>query len=570
LNVYSVRSLALSKVRSLSVKDLENTKSPQYDDFVCALVAHEFFRQIDDKASARVSRLPSKQKEGFMKWLMDDPALLRQFVEIGPIHPYNPAFLADWAEIWEKRKSSRTGFGQRVAIALAHANACGHLENHIVRQPLKALERYDWLVKSEAAGLFLRDMKKISLSDLRYIAGARFSNEDLEWCQKYYTTTPVHWKSADKVWVGCGVTPYRTWRNLPNGKRAHVSQSKLFYENNTQSIPVYAKYGGQCVPVARTGAAFCAAAGTPAFLVGQPGHLAFIWKGANGKWECGYNVAGWHNSWEYKGDMPWHGPPELVAVYEKFHADKASARQSLLYLWLGNATPDRSAKIGFYKTSLEKSARNYTALAGLLGLFSNRSGNQQALRDFLFAKVFPFYGETPLVVEETLRGSLFANHVRGTSGKTREAFLARGGALFANSQNTHSREDSVGVAALRFFLRYSSAKLPAGDPRAEHGSFLLYLSTPKTAELRTVLNELLTYVKATLPNKALSAQYFGFVEELLKRNLYLKPNALAFVETLKNKNGTFQDPRAPEWALRIKTLQRDQPHQTKRPRPKKK
>jgi hypothetical protein len=565
LNVASARSLAFSKIRALSIKDLENTKSPKYDDYVCALAAHEFFRQINSKAADLLLRLPSKQTTGFMKWLVEDPSLLRQFVEIGPIHPYNPAFLADWAEIWEKRPSSRKGFGQRAALALAHANACGHLENHIVRQPLKALERYDWMVKSETAGLFLRNMKEVSLSDLRYIAGARFSNEDLEWCQNYYTTNSVSWKTADKIWQGCGVTQYRTWRDIAKGKRVHVSHSKLFYEKNTQSIPVYAKYGGQCVPVARTGAAFCAAAGTPAFLVAQPGHLAYMWKRTNGKWECGYSMFGWQNSWEYKGDMPWHGPPELIDVYEKFHADKASAQKSLLFLWLGNAVLDRPAKIAFYKMALERSAFNYDALLRLLGQFSNQSGSQKLLLDFLFEKVLSAYSETPLVVEELMRRDLFGHHVRGVSAKTREAFLSRGGALFAKSINTHGKENAVSAAALRFFLRYSSAKLSGGDPRTEHGRFLLHLRTTRSAERHLVLNELLVFVKSTLSNKELSAQYFGFVEELLKQSLYWKPQVLAFLGTLRNKDGTLQDSRVPEWETRIKALpceQRRQPTQT--------
>jgi hypothetical protein len=569
LNISGIRSALAAKTALAIQKGLDKKDAKEYNERVYAIVAHEFFRRIDPRTMQQVQKKHRKHAPDFLRWLAETPEVMLEFIELGPTPYVESSFLSDWAEIWQKYPESRTGAGRTLAVALAHANLCGHMNNHIVRHNISAVERYGWLAKSLKANAFLRDVKTMSHFDLRFVAGARFSDKDLEWCQNYYATRPVSWKSPDRVHLAMRETTYRQ----RNSKGVHVSQSKVFYEGNAQSIPVYVKYGGMCVPVSRTGVAFCSAAGVPAFLVVQPDHLAFYWKDTGGRWRGGNDIRGWQNSREYLGDMPWHGTPAVILLYDQFHSDLGKSRESLLYSWLGNgaaALNQPAQRFALYKTAVEKDPLNYEAVESLLGMFSARSANAKQIREFMFSNVFPAYKEHPFVTELILGSALMDGYLRHERDQiVRRAHVVRIGTVFAKSEGRPAF-DSQRVAVLRFFLRNSSLRVDTGahadslDARVR-----AYLRGEKSLDERSVLNELGLWVRATLADKTMSEQMFSYIEDLVRRDVNLKLSAQRQVELLAEK-GCAKDvsERVAAWVKRLAAIERPKP-ETKRAKPKK-
>jgi len=371
------------------------------------------------------------------------------FCELGPTNP-NCGFLRDWAEIWQKRPASRSGLGLRAATVLAHLNANGRLYNNLhLNSPVNTLERYDWFMKSAATGgAFLRDPNKLSNFDLRHVLGALVSNADLEWCQKNYTQNPSSWKSADKIWQFYHSIRYRQ----RNDKGIHLSAFRAFYENNPQSIEIYSRYGGTCMAQARTGNAYCAAAGVPTFLVTQPNHMAFYWKDTVGNWRRGNEFHGWAWSREYRGVLPWHGTAALAFLYDEFHASLEKSRDSLLLMWLADTIPNFSTRrTELYKAALAKHPLNYEALYALIAMNGSRPLSAENALAFLKGNILAHYAGHPLVVEQILRESIFSSLRTSKNRRLRYDYWGSVISYFSRAQS-HPSSDAPTIACLRFLV----------------------------------------------------------------------------------------------------------------------
>jgi hypothetical protein len=354
-----IKDRVAQKVSGFSNASVKDDKLLESKEFVFAVTANEFFQRISAEEIRLFGKKNPRKTGEFLAWLCQNPEVMLQFNEIGPLLGRASTYFNEWEEIYQQRPESREGLGRRAALTVAHANACGQLYNHLQGPKVSALSRYDWFMKSSKDGVFLRDVKSLSHFDLRFVVGGLFSNEDLEWCQKRYREPSFRWKDAENIFRGYRIVSYRKI----NKEGVPLSQRFKFYGNKPQSIPGYAEYGGVCVALSRTGSAFCCAAGVPTFMVLQPNHLAFMWKSKSGHWNTGNDIRGWNFSREYKNELPWHGTPTLVFLYDTFHGDTEKSRESLLYTWLAKtARNSTTRRLEIYKKALQKSPYNYEAL----------------------------------------------------------------------------------------------------------------------------------------------------------------------------------------------------------------
>jgi hypothetical protein len=328
-----------------------------------------------------------------------------------------------------------------------------------------------------------------------------------------------------------------------------------------------------CVPVSRTGVAFCSAAGVPAFLVVQPDHLAFYWKDTGGRWRGGYDILGWHNSREYLGDMPWHGTPAIMLLYDAFHSDLGKSRESLLYSWLGNSAGSLnqfSHRFALYKTALEKNPLNYEAVDALLAMCRPQSTNAKQARELMFSCVFPAYKEHPLIIELILRNPVLEGYMKRELGLLgRRVYLARIGDVFAKSEGRPTF-DSHRFAALRFFVENSSFRVDtSANKNSLDARVRTYLREDKNLNRYVVVSEIVLWIRATLADKTLSEQMFGFLEELVRRDVNLKQTVQRQLLSLAEKGcAPERSERVADWVKRIGAIERPKP-EPNRPKRKK-
>lgn len=534
VNLVNIRTMLLQRVHELADPALKEAGTGWNNDFVYATVAHEFFRRINDEDFISLRKKDRKQTEAFLRWLYNNPEVMLNFVEIGPTPQNSRMFFSDWFDIWVQRPESREGMGRKAAIAVAHARACGLIRNHMGPTPptLTTLARYDWFMNSAKKKVFLRNVAELSHFDLRFVLGAVFSNEDLEWCQNRYQAPGFQWKSADQLHSSYHLTRYRE----KNASGASPNNGKVFYEKKPETIQVYTEYGGVCVQVSRTGGAFCLAAGIPVFLVTQPDHLAFFWKNTKGRWCAGNDISGWNFSEDYQGVLPWRGPAATIFLYDKFHSDLKTSRESLIHTWAGNALPHPlSRRISFYRKALQKNAFNLEALRALTWAGAASNTGREEIRSFVFDTTLPLLSEHPLVLEDFVKNRRYANYFQGsTSRKSAAEYQERVYKLIALGKG-----NSATVAATRFFLWSNPPMRVNFGNRSDflHPKISEHLKNAVMDE-KKAMEALQLPLSASMNNTAIAGRFFEYYLLVIKRKPALKSNAVHFLSSMKVDDST--------------------------------
>ena len=568
LGLVEIQRILRAKVTELTPKVLGQTgkkltslerEKIATPDFVFAVSANEFFRNVNPADFKKLTRNDRKQVAKFLRWLFSNPEVFLQFNELGPI-PHevatakeSPAWFSEWFELYTRRADSRKGLGRKAAIVLAQVNACGKIYHNPAEKTLPAkdiLARFAWFMKSASEKIFLSDVDKMSAADLRFILGTHFSLTDLIWCQNRMNQPGFQWKHADTIAKSHRLVSYRS----KNDNNVHISDTHKFYEGNPLTIETYTRYGGTCVAVSRTGAAFCTAAGIPVFLALQPNHLAFFWKDSTNAWHGGNSLAGWHFSSDQKRLLPWPGIPEKVILYDEFHRDKQSARESLLLTQAArNERPASPNCLALNMRALEINAQNYEALEGLLQIFST-TGNRNTmdnLREYLLGSGLAGFEKHPLVLLEALENSKFGTLLQTTKSRKEYApFCTEIYDRFARAANI-ALPGAADVATIRFYARiFPGIQQKLND--VHHPSEMLkrlkdHLASlppnaiaPTLSELELLLFSQFTSLARTTTtpssvytnSQQTAASFFSLYLMLCERSPRHKKNALQFLNTL--------------------------------------
>ncbi|MDR2512952.1 MAG: hypothetical protein LBD01_04055 [Puniceicoccales bacterium] len=542
--------------KKLTARERKKIAEP---DFVFAVSSNEFFRNVTPADFKRLAKRDRKQVAEFLRWLFSNPEIFLQFNELGPI-PHkeanakeSPPWFSEWFELYTRREDSRKGLGRKAAIALAQVNACGKIYRNSIDKALPAkdvLERFSWFMKSASEGIFLSDVDKMSAGDLRFILGTHFSLTDLIWCQNRMNQPGFQWKSADTIAQSYRLVPYRS----KNANNVHISDTHKFYEGNPLTIETYTRYGGTCVAVSRTGAAFCAAAGVPVFLALQPNHLAFFWKNSEGIWHGGNNLAGWHFSIDQKRLIPWPGIPEKVILYDEFHRDKRKIRESLLLTQAArNERPASPTHIALNMRALEMNAQNCEALEELLQIFSTTTDRKTINRlcEYLLDSGLSGFEKYPLILLDALENSKFITLLQATKSRKEYARLC-GGIYnrFARAEKT-ALPGAADIATIRFYARiFPGIKGKLNDVhhlsemrkhlKTHHTTLSPNSIAPSMSELELLLSsqfEPIGKIDLTTPHvhknsRQTAANFFSIYSMLCERSPRHKRTALQFLDTL--------------------------------------
>ncbi|MDR3228997.1 MAG: hypothetical protein LBT53_06265, partial [Puniceicoccales bacterium] len=246
-----------------------------------------------------------------------------------------------WAAIWQSdpdsRKHGSLWFNAAIGGALAADPAA--LEPGI----LAALERHYFNKHSYLDKKYFPDFATLAPWEMRFLTSTDKPVTEVDWCQRYLAEKKPTLRPSELGTSG-NVIPYRL-HNKYDGKeiyiyererdrlRARATRSRAYYDYRPETFANYIEYGGVCVEISTIGRWFAIAKGLPALNIGQPSHLAFIWRAAPHQWRIGNNIHGWHRSTPKGEYFEWDRQPAIILLFDDYMRDPAAARRSCIALW---------------------------------------------------------------------------------------------------------------------------------------------------------------------------------------------------------------------------------------------
>lgn len=288
-----------------------------------------------------------KDKE-YVQWLLEH---LEVFEKLSFAHASGKDTLAVLRNIWLKEGKELSGVGLNMALGAALISTS--------REPEACEARYDFYKKSFAEKKLFPQFITLEPWEFGILFRGRESIEELAWAQDYLAGKKKI-KAGNAGYACCGLIPYR----MKNKQGISVHAGGAFYDHKPISLQIYVEYGGVCGAVSKGAAGFVKAKGIPSYTIGQPGHCAFVWKGADGEWKIGNNIYGW--IWSEGGSGgPWKGSVSTITELPRFWKGKDAAASNLCY-YLSLLAADPQKAEALLKEALKRNASNYPAWQALM------------------------------------------------------------------------------------------------------------------------------------------------------------------------------------------------------------
>ncbi len=261
------------------------------------LAQREFLRQtLADAATLAETR----DGAAFLQWLLGNRQALEDYLEI-TLMVDTPASrlngLQAWAHIWKEAPESREGLWQRVAAALAVVFAKKRMNHEEIwgtkiSREIDPVARYRFFRTSYERGLLVPYFSQAPAWELAFVVHADLrSIEELLWAQAM--TAPDQRNHHEAANMAYSPIRYRLYNY-----RSQYIHSGVYFDGKPPEIFRMADYGAVCGGISHNGATLATVHGVPAFTIGQPNHMAYVYKSSPTAWVGGnFASGGWPLSW---------------------------------------------------------------------------------------------------------------------------------------------------------------------------------------------------------------------------------------------------------------------------------
>ncbi|MDR1818264.1 MAG: hypothetical protein LBR07_08910 [Puniceicoccales bacterium] len=188
--------------------------------------------------------------------------------------------------------------------------------------------------------------------------------------------------------------------------------------------------------------------------------------------------------------------------------------------------------------------------------FCNRVKNLAAPLALSLATMFALHGTSVFATHATAATASASAESGGTSvrealSEAKNFLIAKELSETAQRQNMHSIRGML-VRKVAQITPAQLAKIKASNPK-EYKT-LVYAIVANEFFRRVEPKTMLDLQKKRFQDKTLTEQFFTFIEDFAKRSPKTKGMVLAYLGTLRNKNGSVQVLHVPDWEERIKKI----------------
>ncbi|MBR4399648.1 MAG: hypothetical protein IKT06_01795 [Aeriscardovia sp.] len=164
-------------------------------------------------------------------------------------------------------------------------------------KPIDPLGRYEIYAEAFADHTLIGTFGDYSAQMLRDVVDDRISNAGMKWLRSYILAHDSILTDSANLNKGWSLIKY-----IANSPYGNV-QVGGFYEPSP-TIWNMLRYSGVCGAASKTSQFLLNAFGEPAYVVGQPGHCAYVFFYINNQWELGYNIDGWQQTAGATSNLP--------------------------------------------------------------------------------------------------------------------------------------------------------------------------------------------------------------------------------------------------------------------------
>ena len=273
-------------------------------DFVVRAFALDAIRTA---GAARLQALADSdfRYAAFLKEFLRDAEFMRLYAGAGLVPSDTSVGLRVMADIWAHDRNS-ADFDKRLCAGLGAAWGAGPQSARL--QAAETLPvgdggrcdpvwRYFFFRQSEKAGKLHPNYANLRPWEIRFLVGNSWDDETLWWLQRRVN---LPWDQYGWACWAAKYTGVSLFGATVQGPLFTVQAPRAMGAGQTTVL-----HGGVCGALSHTGAHAAAAHGIPAYTVGQPGHCAYGFRLARGKWEGGFGGpdGGPHN-WIFPGNAP--------------------------------------------------------------------------------------------------------------------------------------------------------------------------------------------------------------------------------------------------------------------------
>ena len=304
----------------------------QTPGYLHALAQAELLRVTGADSFTRV--LASPRGRDFLAAFMADREWLTTYLASGPVPENTPDGLACLRDICLADRDPDAPKYRKLATAVALVFNTEPLKHRLLevtsrdKNPLTPAARYAFFKESQRAGRLRPLFADLAVWELRWVVCAPVENEALEWLQKN-VNLPV-----DQFVDACWIPRYRGVNDFGD-----TIQGPLFYapsrphSNWAEDI---ARHGGVCGSLSTFGAFNAMAHGLPAMPKGQPGHCAYTFRVAPGKWVPGFGGPDGGAAYHF-----WKDSFSYVWLADDAFTDSGHMRSSMQLAWQARRTSAR-------------------------------------------------------------------------------------------------------------------------------------------------------------------------------------------------------------------------------------
>lgn len=291
--------------RELAREELseERLKSLLQDETIAQFCfANAMCRQI---ASGKQKKIPAFKDREFAQFIFKTPGVVR---ELAFSRKCNALALQVIHQIW--LENGKRLEGTDLMMALGAGLSLKDKDDVSDR-----LGRMKFYRSSQEQGKLFSQFSKLKAWEMAVLFQSGRNIEELVWAQGH-TESKANFTDQKAGDTACGFIPYR----MENKDGISIHAGSPFYDNKPQTLAILVEYGGVCGAVSTAACGFIVAKGIPGYTISQPGHCAFVWKGADGDWKIGNNIYGWLWSGNLQNNPvpPWSGAPYMIYAVGRF------------------------------------------------------------------------------------------------------------------------------------------------------------------------------------------------------------------------------------------------------------
>lgn len=317
----------------------------------------------------------------FFNWLINDPEALNLFLTSGyastsliggmgaylwdnSLQPSSElSSLNVWSHIWGKYPNSHGGEDLKIAVAVALDFAHGVMAWQ-PGTPIDPMGRYEIYANAFADHTLIGTFGDYSAQMLRDVVDDRISNAGMKWLRSYILGhNPLYTVNSD-LSHGYWLISYLEYS--PYGSAFHGG----FYGPRS-TIWNMMRYGGVCGAMSKTSQFLLNAFGMPGRAVGQPHHCAYMFFYTNGKWELGYNYAGWSMTGSYNHKTGEHFVIPWIFNGTQLNTDQFAKNKSYLATFqaeLDEAEDNWTGALSSIKQAVNLAPNNVAAWTTYIGI----------------------------------------------------------------------------------------------------------------------------------------------------------------------------------------------------------